>query len=177
MLQGWRNLGPKTAKKPASLTGFCYQQNLSLSLSLSPPWHSATNIVTTGLNTSLSITSNRPNTSYSKHAAEPLSSATFLLPSPAIETGHHSLHRSLLSHRPNLLIAAKHPPQVSLFPLPFLPFLLFLRRVLHCSRCMWIMESNPLLKKKIPKNLFNFFLFSRVFFYLFCVILVCIFIP
>jgi hypothetical protein len=49
--------------------------------------------------------------------------------------------------------------------------------VLHCSRCMWIMESNPLLKKKIPKNLFNFFLFSRVFFYLFCVILFCIFIP
>jgi len=35
MLQGLRNLGPKTAKKPASLTGFYCQQNLSLSLSLS----------------------------------------------------------------------------------------------------------------------------------------------
>jgi len=34
MLQGWRNLGPKTAKKPATLTDFCCQQNLSLSLSL-----------------------------------------------------------------------------------------------------------------------------------------------
>jgi len=30
--------------------------------------------------------------------AEPLSSATFLLPSPATDTGHHSLHQSLLSH-------------------------------------------------------------------------------
>jgi hypothetical protein len=47
--------------------------------------------------------------------------------------------------------------------------------VLHCSRCMWIVESNPLLKKTLPKIFLIFF--SRVFFYLFCVILVCIFIP
>jgi hypothetical protein len=32
---------------------------------------------------------------------------TFLLPSPATDIGHHSLHRSLLSHRPNLLITTR----------------------------------------------------------------------
>ena len=135
MLQGWRNWGPKTAQKTNLPNRFLLlAEPLSLSLSLSPPWRLATNIFATGLNTSISITSNLPNTSYSERAAEPLSSASFLHPSPATDTSNHSLHRSLLSHRPNLLVAAKLPPQVSLLPLLLLLLflLLFLRRVLHC---------------------------------------------
>jgi hypothetical protein len=47
-------------------------------------------------------------------------------------------------HRPNLLVAAKLPPQVSVLPLPFLlPFFFFFGG-LHYSRCMWIVKSNPL---------------------------------
>jgi hypothetical protein len=63
------------------------------------------------LNTSISITGSRPTISYSERATEPLSLLyNFLLPSPATDTGHHSLHRSLLSHWPNLLVIAKLPP-------------------------------------------------------------------
>jgi len=125
MLHGWRNLGPKIAKKLASLTRFLLPAE-PLSLSLSPSRRSATSIITTSLNTSISITINRPTTSYSERTAEPLSFATFLLLSPTTATGHHSLYRSLLSHRPNLLVATKLPLQVSLLPLPFLILLLLL---------------------------------------------------
>jgi hypothetical protein len=76
------------------------------------------------LNTSISITINRQTTSYSERTAEPLYFATFLLPLTATATDHHSLHQSLLSHQPNLLVAAKLPRHISLLPLPLL--LLFL---------------------------------------------------
>jgi len=125
------------------------------SFSLSQPLRSAANIVTTGFNTSISITTNCLNTSYSERTAEPLSSATFLLPLPATDTDHHSVHRSLLSHQQNLLVAAKLPLQVSLLPLPFLLLLLLLP---WSPLFTWTMESNPLFnffkKKLIPKNLF-----------------------
>ena len=129
-------MGPKTAKKSASLTRFLRQQKLRLSLS--PPRRSAANIVTTGLKTSISITSNRPNTSSSESAAEPLSSATFLLPSPATNTGHHSFHRSSLSHWQSLLVVAKISSQVSLFPFPFFFFFFFFFFFdsRHCSHCV-----------------------------------------
>ena len=103
MVQVWRDLGPKSMKKPAPPHFYCQQNlSLSLSLSLSIPWPLATNIVTTILNTSISIVGSCPTTS--------LSSTTCLLPSLATNIGHHSLHRSLLSHRPNLLVIAKLPP-------------------------------------------------------------------
>jgi hypothetical protein len=35
--------------------------------------------------------------------------------------------------------------------------------VLHCSCCMWIVESNPLLKKKFPKIFLIFFYFLVYF--------------
>jgi len=126
MLHGWRNLGPKIAKKTSLPNPISAASRTSLSLSLSPSRRSATSIITTSLNTSISITINRPTTSYSEHTAEPLSFATFLLLSPTTATGHHSLYRSLLSHRPNLLVATKLPSQVSLLPLPFLILLLLL---------------------------------------------------
>jgi hypothetical protein len=148
---GVEKFGSKDSQKTSHPNRFLLPAE-PFSLSLSPPRRSATNIITTGLNTSIYITSNRPNTSYSERAAEPLSSATFLLPSPATDTGHHSLHRSLLSHQPNLLVATKLPSQVSLLPLPFLLLFLLLRRVLHCSRCMFLFFQ------KYPKNiLFLFF--------------------
>ena len=110
MVQVWRALGLKSTKKPISSPHFCCQQNLSLSLfSLRP---SATNIVTTGLNTSISIIRSRPTTSYSERVAKPLSlsSTTFLLPSPTTDIGHHSLYWSLLSHQQNLFVTTKLPP-------------------------------------------------------------------
>jgi len=136
MLQRGGNLGPKTAEKPASLTRFLLPaEPASLSLSRSPPGRSPANIVTTGLKTSISITSNRPNISYSERAAEPLSSTTFLLPSPATDTDRHSFHRSLLSHRQSLLVAAKLPPQVSLLPSVVSTVHVTCEqwRVIHCS--------------------------------------------
>ena len=106
--------GSKDNQKPASLPHFLLPTKLFL---LSPPRRSATS-----LNTSISITSDRPNTSYSERADEPLASVTFLLPSPATDTGHRSLHRSLLTHQPNLLVAAKLPPRSASFPFPFFFF-------------------------------------------------------
>ena len=125
MLQGERNFGRKTTKKPTSNTRFLLPvEPLSLSTAAFSHQHRHHRLVH-----SISITRNCLTTSYSEHAAEPLSFATFLLPSPATDIDHHSLYRSLLSHRLNLLVVTKLPPQVNLLPLPFLLLLLLLRRV------------------------------------------------
>ncbi|KAI5580954.1 hypothetical protein BDE02_08G188100 [Populus trichocarpa] len=122
MLQGWIKLGPKSAKKlvisgssqhfpPFLLSPPCLQP-------LKPPHtpFSSTNRRQRNL-----PTNPNPHQWQNSHRdCDRRASPLQLLLSPATDTSQHSLHRSLLSHWPNLLIAAKLPPQVNLLPLPFL---------------------------------------------------------
>jgi hypothetical protein len=114
--------------------------------------------------TSISITSNRPNTSYSESAAVPLSSATFLLPSPAIDTGHHSFHRSPLSHQQSLLVATKLPSQVNLLPLPFLLLLLLLLLFPRWSPLFIFSKKKILIPKIFSKKIGVFLVYFSIYF-------------
>jgi len=125
-------------KPPSSLEFFlfCRLSLHTLSLSAIPTTTFITAIVSATISTTGSQYNHHPATT----TTGPLPLQIFFfffLPATATISRHRL-------HRPNLLVAAKLPPQVSVLPLPFLlPFFFFFGG-LHYSRCMWIVKSNPL---------------------------------
>jgi len=109
MAWGRRKSSPKSPKNQLPLFFVTIVKFLS-SISLSPSWPSATNILTTSLTTAISTTRSRPTTSRGEWTVELLSlSFTNLLPPPPTTNRGHQLH--LHNHQLHVRLTTSSSPR------------------------------------------------------------------